>query len=96
MIVLNTSNITSQNPSGFLVEKFITVKAAAEVSGYNIQYLRRLLRGEKLDSVKVGQLWLIKLASFEAFLNRTSISIDSRCGPKGLQKAGSVTTANAH
>ena len=46
-----------------VVEKHISVKAAAEFSGYSIQYLRRLLRNDRLEGIKIGQVWLIKLAS---------------------------------
>lgn len=37
-----------------------SVKAAAEYSGCNEQYLRRLLRAGRLEGVKIGQVWLIK------------------------------------
>jgi len=37
------------------------------VLGYNVQYLWRLLRAGKLDAIKIGQIWLISLASLEAY-----------------------------
>jgi len=83
MIALNSSDTSLPISTGILIEKFITVKAAAEVSGYNVQYLRRLLRMEKLDSVKVGQVWLIKLDSLETYIQRIGNENDHRCGPKG-------------
>ena len=46
-----------------MLEKHISVKAAAEFSGYNVQYLRRLLGTDRLESIKIGQVWLIKLAT---------------------------------
>ena len=36
--------------------------AAAEYSGYNEQYLRRLLRAGRLEGIKIGQVWLIETA----------------------------------
>ena len=39
--------------------EFITVRTAAEISGYNQQYLRRLLRENSFRSKRIGQLWLI-------------------------------------
>ena len=40
-----------------VVTNHITVKAAAEFSGYSLQYLRRLLRDGKLAGLKIGQVW---------------------------------------
>ena len=38
-----------------VLEKHISVKAAAGFSGYNIQYLGRLLRTDRLEDIKIGQ-----------------------------------------
>ena len=53
---------------GLVFEKHVSVKAAAKFSGYSIQYLRRLLRNGRLEGIKIGQVWLIKMASFESYL----------------------------
>jgi excisionase family DNA binding protein len=53
-----------------VLEKHISVKAAAEFSGYSVQYLRRFLRAGRLEGIKIGQVWLISLASLEAYLTR--------------------------
>jgi hypothetical protein len=37
-------------------ESLLTIQSAARYSGYNLQYLRRLLRNGKLDGVKIGQV----------------------------------------
>ncbi len=60
----------------------ISVKAAAFHSGYNAQYLRRLLRGGRLTGLKLGQTWLIDKGIFEAFLENASHTQDERFGPK--------------
>lgn len=57
MLSFNISGFPSTNSTGILTEKYITVQAAAEVSGYNLQYLRRLLRARKLGGV-IGLVWL--------------------------------------
>lgn len=75
-------NINSQESRGILIENHISVQAAAEFTGYNIQYLRRLLRAGKLVGTKVGQVWLIKLSSLEAYFQEKESSSDRRCGPK--------------
>ena len=71
-----------------VLEKHISVKAAAECSDYSIQYLRRLLRGDGIKGVKIGQVWLIKIASFESYLRRGQMLCDRRYGPRKLAPEG--------
>jgi hypothetical protein len=50
-----------------VIVNHISVQAATKISGYNTQYLRRLLRAGKLEGGKVGQIWLIEMASLQAY-----------------------------
>ena len=50
------------------LDDYLTVKTAADMSGYNQQYLRRLLRGNILPSKRFGQLWLIERNGFIDYL----------------------------
>ncbi len=61
---------------------YITVRTAAEISGYNQQYLRRLLRENILKSKRLGQLWLIERYGFVEYLNHAKQSNDKRYGPQ--------------
>lgn len=70
-----------------VIYNHITVQMAAEISGYNAQYLRRLLRAGKLDGVKIGQVWLVNLDSLQKYFGRALSSNDLRCGPKGPWQA---------
>jgi excisionase family DNA binding protein len=70
------------NPKLVVFDNIISVKAAAEYSGYSPQYLRRLLRLGKLDGLKLGQLWLIEMVSLEAYLVQAGNSEDHRFGPQ--------------
>ena len=90
----NSNNSFLQNSAGILLDKFITVQAAAEVTGYCSQYLRRLLRARKLDGIKVGQVWLIKMASLGAHLKQTEATGDHRCGPRKAQMDKVSTNVN--
>jgi excisionase family DNA binding protein len=83
MTALN-SIITSFPNSTILSDKFITAQAAAEFTGYNIQYIRRILHAGKLGNIKVGQVWLIKLDSLNSYLEKIEGSKDHRFGPKTL------------
>ena len=82
MISFNTPSISPQSNTGIFINQHITVQAAADVTGYNIQYLRRLLRSGKLEDIKICQIWLIEMPSLETYLQNVEISSDWRCGPK--------------
>ena len=82
MSALN-ANTFFQTPIQQVIDNHITVQVAAEITGYNVQYLRRLLRAGKLESVKIGQIWLINLASLQDYFGCAISSDDLRCGPKG-------------
>ena len=57
--------------------KYITVRTAAEISGYNQQYLRRLLRGNVLKSRRLGQAWLLERKGFIEYINHARCSTDN-------------------
>jgi len=59
-----------------------SVKSAALHSGYNVQYLRRLLRDGRLSGVKLGQTWLINRRAFDVYLEYAHQTLDKRFGPK--------------
>jgi excisionase family DNA binding protein len=71
-----------QTSKPLILDNIISVKAAAEYSGYSSQYLRRLLRLGKLAGLKLGQMWLIDMDSFELYLSEVGNSPDHRFGPK--------------
>jgi excisionase family DNA binding protein len=60
----------------------LSVKDAAFHSGYNVQYLRRLLREGRLFGMKLGQTWLIDKQTFETYLENSRHTTDKRFGPK--------------
>ena len=82
MISFNSSNISQQSNTGVFINQHITVQASAEVTGYNIQYLRRMLRSGALEGVKIGQMWLIEMDALESHLKRMENTSDRRYGPK--------------
>jgi hypothetical protein len=61
---------------------YITVKTASIYSGYNEQYLRRLLREGIFKTRKIGQLWLIEQADFGKYFSDATKSADKRFGPQ--------------
>ena len=77
----NQQNL-SQLSKPRVIDNHITVYTAAEVTGYNIQYLRRLLRSGAMKGVKIGQMWLIDMEALEAYLKHVESASDRRFGPR--------------
>ena len=65
-----------------VTEDYITVKTASIYSGYNEQYLRRLLREGMFKTRKIGQLWLIEQSEFSKYHSDATKSADKRFGPQ--------------
>ena len=72
----------SGSPVPFVFNNCISVKDAAKHCGYNIQYLRRMLRSGTLEGSKIGQMWLIDMNALETHLKRAEDTFDRRCGPR--------------
>ncbi len=62
--------------------EYLTVRSAADISGYSQQYLRRLLRKGVFKTRKIGQIWLIDHKDFVNYLNDAAQSDDNRFGPQ--------------
>ena len=73
---------SSGSPILFVFNNCISVKDAACHSGYNIHYLRRMLRSGALEGIKIGQMWLIDMESLGKYLEHVEQTSDRRCGPK--------------
>jgi excisionase family DNA binding protein len=71
-----------KNNPGIILDGCVTAEAAAELTGYNIQHIRRLAFAGKLDALKAGRSWLIKIESLNSYLERISRINDRRFGPR--------------
>jgi excisionase family DNA binding protein len=80
---------------GVVVDDCVTAEAASELTGYNIQHIRRLTYAGKLDAIRVGRSWLIKVASLQAYLNGVVAEGDSRFGPRVPAKPHTHDNASA-
>ena len=68
--------------SSHIIQKHISVQSAAEVSGYSNQYLRQLFRAGTLAGIRIGQIWLIDMDSFEQYLACARNTSDRCWGPR--------------
>ena len=82
MFCFNSPDFSQQFHTGILVNRHITVQAAADVTGYNIQYLRRMLRSGALKGIKIGHMWLIDMESLGKYLEHVEQTSDRRFGLK--------------
>ena len=62
--------------------EWITVSHAAELTGYNEEHIRRLLREGLIQGRKFGIVWQVKSSSLHSYLSKAQSSEDRRHGPK--------------
>ena len=81
------SSFILQNSSSpnTVLDGYLSVQDAAEYSGYNVQYLRRLVQAGTIAGRKIGQVWLVQLASLDTYLKSVQRSEDRRFGPRVYQ-----------
>lgn len=60
-------SFNQKNPRQVL-NNHISVCMAASYSGYDMQYIRRLLRIGKLVGIKIGQMWLVDKGALENYI----------------------------
>lgn len=76
----------SHDSNGKILDNHMSLQDAAQYSGYNIQYLRRLVRGGTIFGRKVGQVWLIEVSSLDLYLKSVKDAVDRRFGPHVYQE----------
>lgn len=64
------------------MEEWITVIDAARLSGYHPEYMRELIRSQRVKARKFGPLWQVSRSSLLDFLTEAEKSGDKRRGPK--------------
>jgi excisionase family DNA binding protein len=62
--------------------EFITTHEASELSGYNVEYIRQLIRAGTIKAQKRGRDWWVDKDAFTLYLEYTGKSRDKRFGPK--------------
>ena len=64
-----------------MAEIWITTSEAANISGYHPDYVRKLLKSDKIVGRKWGQTWMVNRESLSAYL-KTVQSKGKKRGPK--------------
>ncbi len=56
-------------PSRIIIDnmEYVSVEEAAEITGYDPEYIRRLLRQNKIKAEKKGTMWWIDLESLKEY-----------------------------
>jgi hypothetical protein len=78
----NSPSNSQQSNTGVLIHQAITEQAAADITGYIIQYMRRMLRSGALKGIKFGHMWLIDMKSLGKYFKHVEQTSDRRFGPK--------------
>ena len=71
-----------QSIPGVVNDNYVTAQAASDLTGYNIQHIRRLCYAGKLKAIHIGRSWLIRVDSLEWYLNVIVSNGDGRFGPR--------------
>ena len=61
--------------------EWLSVKEAAELAGYHVQHIRRLIREGEIKARKIVIVWQVDRASLMAYLKRAQ-DLGDRRGPK--------------
>jgi len=71
------------------VDGWITTRAAAELTGYNLVYIRRLIKQKRVEAVKAGRDWLINQDSLLAYKDKMTALGGQRYNPwRGRRQDG--------
>lgn len=65
-----------------MADNWVTTGEAAELSGYHVNHIRRLIRGKEIEATKKGNSWWVDKDSLVAYLKTAGTSGDKRWGPK--------------
>lgn len=63
--------------------EWISTEEAAKLSGYNVEYVRRLMRKGKVKAEKRGSMWWIDRESMEAYVRHMSKLGTAKFDPTG-------------
>jgi len=69
-----------------MLENWITIQEAEKISGYNSEYLRRLIRNGKIIARKISIVWVVEHRSLMAYLAKNQVPGDKRRGPRPSKK----------
>ena len=68
-ILRNETHKLTVPPSRIIIDgmEYVSVEEAAEITGYDPEYIRRLLRQSKVNAEKKGTMWWIDLDSLKEY-----------------------------
>ncbi len=63
------------------IKGWLTTEEAGHLTGYNLEYIRRLVRSRKVEAQKWGRDWMVSQTSLTAYMEKAE-----RRGPRGVEK----------
>ncbi len=67
-----------------MAPEWISTEEAAELSGYSVEYIRRIMRRKKVKAEKRGSMWWIDKASMEKYVRHMQELGPAKFDPTGL------------
>ena len=77
-----STNMSSEHRSEPQPPIWITTREAAEISGYHVNYIRRLIRAGKIAAEKKGNAWWVDASAFRSYIEAAQQKADRRYGAK--------------
>ncbi len=65
-------------------DHWLTVHEASQLSGYSVQYMRRLLNQGKIESRKFATIWQVSKSALLAYVRESQKSEDKRRRPRKI------------
>jgi hypothetical protein len=62
--------------------EWLSVSEAVEVSGYNPEYIRRLIRSGEIEARKFSIVWQVRRESLNSYIKKAQKKDDKRYTPK--------------
>ena len=80
------NSTSSPAPDKVNLADYVTADEAAEIAGYHVNYIRRLMRAHKIKGRKHGLVWLIERESLHDYMAKVDALGNRRFGPGGITK----------
>lgn len=82
-VMIKSSHKHYLHKNGFMPDYQVwSIAEASEKTGYNQEYLRRLVRLGKVEATRIGSVLLIKVDSLKQYIREMEDSDDRRAGPR--------------
>jgi excisionase family DNA binding protein len=69
-----------------MLDEWLSVSEAAQLSGYHPEYIRRLIRDGEIEARKFSIVWQVRRESLSRYIENASSKEDKRFTPKSKKR----------